>query len=62
MNKTIRTFAAAVAAIMVLSLAGCGGGTAPAPAEKTSDTVQWFNNTYAVLTTANGQDVTLVGG
>lgn len=59
MNKAKRTFAAALAAILTL-MAGCGGA-APA-AEKTPDTVQWFNNTYAILTTANGQDVTLVGG
>ena len=48
--------------MMALSLAGCKGGITSAQGAKNSDTVQWFNNTYAILTTANGQDVTLVGG
>ena len=62
MNKRIRILAAAVAVMMALSLAGCKGGITSAQGAKNSDTVQWFNNTYAILTTANGQDVTLVGG
>lgn len=63
MNRLTRTLAAALAVILTISLAGCGGAGGGTPeAEKPSDTVQWFNNTYAILTTANGQDVTLMGG
>ncbi|MDE7197996.1 MAG: DUF1266 domain-containing protein [Lachnospiraceae bacterium] len=43
--------------ILILTLTGCG---ASAPAA--TDTVQWFNNTYAVLTVLNDRDYTQYSG
>lgn len=43
--------------ILALILAGCGSNTV-----KRTDTIQWFNNTYAVLTKLNDWDYTLYGG
>lgn len=42
---------------LALVLAGCGS-----TAVKSTDTIQWFNNTCAVLTTLNDWDYTLYGG
>lgn len=44
--------------ILTLTMTGCGlAGNA-----KTSDTVQWFNNTYAILTVLNRRDYTVYTG
>lgn len=43
--------------ILTLTLTGCG---ASAPAS--TDTIQWFNNTYAVLTVLNDRDYTQYSG
>lgn len=48
-----------ISVIMILSLALTGCGKAKAA---TSDTVQWFNNTYAVLTVLNERDCRIYGG
>lgn len=54
MKSTAKICKAAVSAIMILALTltGCGKNTKVAD----SDTVQWFNNTYAVLTVLNQRD------
>ncbi len=53
MKKT----AVSIILILALYLTGCGSSTV-----KTTDTIQWFNNTYAVLTKLNDWDYTLYGG
>ncbi|MCX4306432.1 MAG: DUF1266 domain-containing protein [Acetatifactor sp.] len=60
MKKTTKPWKMTVSVITVLALtlAGCGKS-----AGKTdSDTVQWFNNTYAVLTVLNERDYRIYSG
>lgn len=45
-------------ALVVLSLTGCGNNSAASE----TDTVQWFNASYAILTQANGQNYNMFGG
>lgn len=59
MKKTTKLLKMTVSVIMILALTltGCGKATAP-----TSDTIQWFNNTHAVLTVLNQRDYRVYGG
>ncbi len=59
MKKTTKLLKMTVSVIMILALTltGCGKATAP-----TSDTIQWFNNTHAVLTVLNQRDYWVYGG
>ena len=59
MKKTAKVRRLTILVIMILALALTGCGKAKAPA---SDTVQWFNNTYAVLTVLNERDCRVYGG
>ncbi|MBO4982047.1 MAG: DUF1266 domain-containing protein [Lachnospiraceae bacterium] len=47
----------AVSMVCTAVLGGCGAGK-----QKTSDTVRWFNATYAILTECNGLDYNKFGG
>lgn len=60
MKKTVCSILAMALALLIL-LPGCnttGGKESPV----SSDTLRWFNATYAVLTTKNGGDLNLIGG
>lgn len=59
MKKTMKLRKMTISVIMVLALmlTGCGKKNA-AP----SDTIQWFNNTYAVLTVLNQRDYRVYSG
>lgn len=59
MKKTAKVRRLTILVIMILALALTGCGKAKAPA---SDTVQWFNNTYAVLTVLNERDCRVYSG
>lgn len=56
MRKKLTIFVAGV--LMAAVLAGCGGKSGAG----VSDTVMWMNTTYAMLTRANGGDVSQIGG
>ncbi|MDE7358797.1 MAG: DUF1266 domain-containing protein [Lachnospiraceae bacterium] len=60
MKKTNKLWKMTVSALMVLvlTLTGCGKNTDVT----SSDTVQWFNNTYAVLTVLNQRDYRVYSG
>lgn len=60
MKKTALLWKKAAAIVMILALAltGCGSNTG----KSASDTVQWFNNTYAILTVLNKWDYRIYGG
>ncbi|MCM1101648.1 MAG: DUF1266 domain-containing protein [Clostridium sp.] len=57
MKRTKRAAVAwmAVAVMVIAVLGGCSG-------KKTSDTVRWFNASYAILTELNGMDYNKFGG
>ena len=59
MKKTLKKLIAlTVSAVLTVSgLTGCGSSAA-----SETDTVQWFNASYAILTYANGQDYNKFGG
>lgn len=59
MKKTMKKIIAlTVSAVLAVSgLTGCGSSAAGE-----TDTVQWFNASYAILTYANGQDYNKFGG
>lgn len=57
MLKAGKSWKVLLSLILILTLTGCG---ASAPAG--TDTVQWFNNTYAVLTVLNDRDYTQYSG
>lgn len=48
-------------ALLVLSLAGCAASGGNSAGSET-DTVKWFNASYAILTYANGQNYNMFGG
>lgn len=56
MRKKLTIFVAGV--LMAAVLAGCGGKSDAG----VSDTVKWMNTTYAMLTSANGGNINLIGG
>ena len=60
MKRTTNLWKMTVSALMVLvlTLTGCGKNTDVT----SSDTVQWFNNTYAVLTVLNQRDYRVYSG
>ena len=59
MKKAEKSWKKMVALILILTftLTGCG-----ASAPETTDTIQWFNNTYSVLTVLNNRDYTIYSG
>ncbi len=59
MRKTAKLRKITLSAIMALSLTLTGCGKAKV---ETTDTVQWFNNTYAVLTVLNERDYRVYSG
>ena len=58
MINRLRKTAVAAVMILALTLTGCGKGSGI----KNSDTVQWFNNTYAILTVLNQRDYRVYSG
>lgn len=61
MRKIRMTCLKAVSLILILTLTMTGCGLSGNKV-KTSDTVQWFNNTYAILTVLNERDYTVYTG
>lgn len=61
MRKTRKSYLKTVCLILILSLTTTGCGLFGSKV-KTSDTVQWFNNTYAILTVLNERDYTVYTG
>lgn len=59
MKKTTKLRKITISAIMALSLALTGCGKTKIA---TSDTIQWFNNTYAILTVLNERDYRVYSG
>ena len=55
-NTHLQKKIVSVILILTLALTGCGKG------KTVSDTVQWFNNTYAVLTVLNQRDYRVYSG
>ena len=60
MNRTTKPWKMTVSVIMLLALTLTGCGKSAGKTD--SDTVQWFNNTYAVLTVLNERDYRIYSG
>ena len=57
-RTNLRKMAISLIMILALALSGCGKSTGVT----SSDTVQWFNNTYAVLTVLNQRNYRVHSG